>query len=355
MNREFKIKVLVLLGPTASGKSDLAVGLAKKIGRRHIGGYLGAEILSADSRQVYSGMNIATGKITKKEMRGVPHHLLNVVNPQKQFTVIEFKKRAEQAIAEIASHGNLPIICGGTGFYIDSLINGKEFPIVAENNKLRKQLANKSVAELFNILQKLDHDRACKMNSSDNKNPRRLVRAIEIAVALEARSEIEMLERKQNQIALAKLMMSAERTCDDLTSLQSESFRLSLQHNHNYDPLLIGLKVPAVQLRDRIHTRLLKRIKTGMLNEARRLHRPVSKGGANLSWKRMEELGLEYRYMARHLQGKISEGEMAVQLETEIWHYAKRQMTWFKRDKRIKWFDPKQTGKIEMFVRMNLA
>src|SRR5665811_1578979 len=162
-------KVIVILGQTATGKSALAIKLAKKIS---------GEIISADSRQVYKYLDIGTGKITKKEMQGVLHHLLDVVHPKKKFTVTEYQKKAIYAMAEIVNRGNTPIICGGTGFYIDAITKGIIFPEVPPNLKLRKILEKKTLVELLKILQKLDRRRA---KNIDIKNKVRLIRAIEIA------------------------------------------------------------------------------------------------------------------------------------------------------------------------------
>lgn len=293
-------KILVILGPTATGKSALAVKLAKKLARTGWGGFNGAEIISADSRQVYKGLNLGTGKIMKKEMKGVKHYLLDVVLPRKVFTVSEYQKLANGAIEEIISKGKLPIICGGTGLYIDSLINEVSFPEVPPNLKLRKQLEKKTVVELFEQLQKLDRRRAEEI---DKNNPRRLIRAIEIVKALGKVPEIKSKESR-------------------------------------YNVLKIGLNLPAEKLKKRISIRLFARIRDGMISEAKKLHRQ------GLSWKRMEDLGLEYRYQARYLKGEISKEEMIKQLESAIWHYAKRQMTWFKKDKDIKWFEPREFSKI---------
>src|SRR3989344_5955613 len=136
-------KILVILGPTATGKSDLAVKLA----RRYNG-----EVISADSRQVYKGLDIGTGKITKKEMQGVPHHMLDIVSPKKVFTVSEWKKIAEEKIKDILSRGKLPIICGGTGFYIRYIVYNISLPEVPPNKELRKKLGKKTVSELFEIV-----------------------------------------------------------------------------------------------------------------------------------------------------------------------------------------------------------
>jgi len=326
MIREKTYNTLVILGPTATGKSDLAVTLAKMIEEEKLGTYDGAEIISADSRQVYRGMDIGTGKISQAEMRGIPHHLLDVANPRKQFSVVDFKNLAKRATRDIISRNRLPIICGGTGFYIDSLIYNTDFPIIDTNIALRNELAKKPVNYLFDTLIKLDPVRANNMNSSDNQNPRRLIRAIEIASAM-------------------SLNYMADKT---------HRTKPGLPDNFIYKPLLVGLKLPTDDLRKRIHDRLSRRIDNGMIDEVRQLHKSMKTGGAGLSWKRMNELGLEYKFLSEHLQGKMSQSEMTNKLETAIWHYAKRQMTWFKRNEEIHWFQPSQNNEMEKLVRANL-
>src|SRR3989344_2626769 len=135
-------KILVIIGPTATGKSELAVKLAKK--------YNG-EVISADSRQVYKGLDIGTGKITKKEMRGIRHHMLDIVSPKKVFNVADWKKETEKIISDIVLQGKLPVICGGTGFYIQSIVDGLVLPEVPPNKILRKKLERKGSRELLNI------------------------------------------------------------------------------------------------------------------------------------------------------------------------------------------------------------
>jgi len=296
-NKHAKQKIIVVLGPTASGKSDLAVALAKKFN---------GEVISADSRQVYKSLNIGSGKITKKEMQGIKHHMLDVADPKalkgRRFTVDMYKKMTEKVLAEIISRGKLPIICGGTGFYIQSVVDDITLPDVLPNLALRKKLKTKSTTELLSILRKLDPKRA---ETVEQKNPIRLIRAIEIATALGK---------------VPELVKSADKN------------RAFLQ---------IGIKTDAEKLKKRIANRLLVRFKNGMLREAARLH----KNG--LSYKRMEEFGLEYRFQALYLQGKITKAEMQEKLNTEINRYARRQMTWFKKDKRIKWFELKDKKKIE--------
>ena len=301
-------KIIVVLGSTATGKSDLAVFLAKK---------LGGEIVSADSRQVYKGLDIGTGKVPRDYTnyklkaknylyKGIPHHLLDVANPKRVFTVSEYKKLGEKALQNIWWRGKLPIICGGTGFYIQALVDGIILPEVPPNKKLRKQLEKKLVTELFATLKKLDPRRAKEI---DRKNPRRLIRAIEIAKYL-------------GRVPLLKV-----------------------QAPKNTDILQIGIDMPDEVLKECIKKRLLARIKKGMIQEAVHLHHQ------GLLWKRMEELGLEYRYLARYLQKKITKEQMINKLARAIWQYAKRQRTWFKRDKRIKWFKPQQKKDIEKLVR----
>lgn len=291
-----KQKIIVIVGPTASGKSDLAVTLALKFK---------GEIISADSRQVYKGLNIGTGKITKPEMKGIPHHLLNVADPHNTYNAAHYKRDATKILRYIVIKRKTPIIAGGTGFYIDTLLGAVSVPDVPPNKSLRKKLSKKTPPELFKIIKKLDPRRAEEI---DVQNPVRLIRAIEIAKSLGKVPEVN-------------------------------------KQPTTYNTLKIGIKIPADILKKKIHDRLLSRIKKGMIAEARKLHKE------GLSWKRMEELGLEYRYLARFLQGKTSKEEMIKKLETEIWHYAKRQMTWFKRDKEINWLELKEIKKIEKAVR----
>lgn len=289
-----KPKLIVILGQTATGKSDLAVQIARRLA---ISG-VEAEVISADSRQVYKGLDLGSGKITKKEMMGIPHHLLDVANPKKVFNVSDYKKLAQKAIADILKRGKIPILCGGTGFYIDSVVNNITLPDVPPNLELRKKLTPKSAIALFGVLQKLDPERA---KTIDKNNPVRLIRAIEIATALGKVPQIDI---------------RAEATPPP------------------YEILFIGLDMPDKILKDRIYQRIINRNKKGMIKEVKSLH----KNG--LSWKRMNELGLEYRYISQYLQNKITKNEMINKLNAETSQYAKRQKTWFKRNKNIDWYNP---------------
>lgn len=298
-NSPSKPKLLVIVGPTASGKSDLAVRLALA----HNG-----EVISADSRQVYTGLDIGTGKITTAEMQGVPHHLLDVASPHDRMTAIDWKVLAEKSIADIIARGKLPIICGGTGFYISALIDDLGFPDVEADTDEQKELEAKTVDELFLELKKVDPARS---STIDPKNKRRLARAIIIARRLGAVPPVtKPVEPK-------------------------------------YDTLMIGITWPDDELKSRIQKRLVSRIDAGMIEEAQKLNSP---DGGNLSFERMEELGLEYRFLAYFLKKELTKEELIERLSSKIWQYAKRQMTWFKKDARIQWFAPTEFEGVEKKV-----
>ena len=279
-----KNKVIVILGQTSTGKSDLAVNIALK---------LNGEVISADSRQVYKGLDVGTGKITKKEMKGVCHHLLDVVSPKKIFSVSDYKKLADKKIKEIIARGHVPIICGGTGFYIDAVTKGVVLPEVPPNKELRKELDKESAETLFEIFKGLDKERA---ENIDRNNKVRLIRAIEIAKAIGSVPKV-------------------------------------LEVKPEYEFIKIGIKMPEDKLKKRIRTRLRRRIRGGMAIELYNLRK---KG---VSWKRFMELGFDQKYLALFLQKKISNKEMLEAMFYGNWQYAKRQMTWFKRDKEINWFE----------------
>ena len=289
-------KLIVILGPTASGKTDLSIKLAKKFN---------GEIISADSRQVYKRMDIGTNKITKKEMQGVPHYLLDVASPKRRFTVVQYQKLALKAIERIYKKNKIPFLVGGTGFYIQAIVDGIVIPRVKPDWKLRKKLEKKNTKELFLMLKKLDSKRA---KNIDKNNPRRLIRALEIVKELGT---------------VPPLSLSGPR----------------------FELLMIGVKKE--NLEERIKKRLLKRLKIGMVAEVNNLRKSC------LSWKRLEEFGLEYRYIAQYLQKKINYEEMIEKIQKESEHFAKRQMTWFKREKRIKWVKTSQEA--EKLVKKELG
>ena len=269
-------KIIVVAGPTASGKSDFAVELALKEG---------GEIISADSRQVYKGLDIGTGKITKEEMKGIPHHMLDVVDVGEEFSVAEYARRARLILEDILSRGKTPIICGGTGQYIDALIYNVVLPEVPPYNELRRELERKSAEELYGELLHKDPKRAAEI---DRYNKVRLVRALEIV------NELGFVPPLQEP----KLIYNTE----------------------------LYLLLPTRELiRTRIEKRLISRLENGMLDEGRKL---LERG---VTHEQLEKLGLEYRYMSRHLRGQISYTQMVEELKNKICQYAKRQETWNKK------------------------
>ncbi len=307
--------MLVILGPTASGKSNLAVALAKNFN---------GEVISADSRQVYRKMNIGTGKVPRDKIsnskfliskqtpnpksqiskqsylyRGIQHHLLDVASPKRKFTVARYQKMALKKIREIHKRNKLPILCGGTGFYIQSVVDGIVIPKIPPDWKLRKKLEKKLPSQLYQMLKKLDPRRA---KIIDKKNPRRLIRAIEIV--LKSKKPVPVIKKSQL-----------------------------------FDLLIIGIKKEKKELKNLIRKRLYKRLNQGMIKEVRALRKE------GVSWKRLEEFGLEYRYIACYLQKKIGYDEMVKMLQKAIESYAKRQITWFKKDKRTNWIKNHQTAK----------
>ncbi len=285
--RVAKPKVIVIVGPTASGKSDLGIFLAQK---------LNGEIISADSRQVYSGMDIGTGKVTKQEQKLVPHHLLDIVSPKKEYNVDAYQRAAKKALREIQKANKVAFVVGGTGFYIDAFVYSTQFPIVPPNKKLRKELDKHTTEELFTLLKKKDPARA---RSIDPENRVRLIRALEIV--------------------------------DTLGKVPK------IKKSSPYDVLWIGITHPSKKLNQRIERRLDQRLKQGMMKEVQHL----LKSGVN--YDRLYRMGLEYRWLSQYiyLQGRQTKEQMRDGLLKAIFQYAKRQMTWFKRNKDIHWIETK--------------
>ena len=278
-----KPKVIAIVGPTASGKTALSIAAAKKFN---------GEVVSADSRQVYIGMDIGTGKITREEMDGVPHHLLDIADPLTVYTGADYMRDANEAVNTILSRGHVPLITGGTFFYID-LLRGKMQPAPVEPNEdFRNSLAHFKDDELFAQLQEKDADRA---SSIDPFNRRRLVRALEVIEALGSVPPQEAVESP-------------------------------------YEWLMLGLEVPNAPLHEKIRDRLIARLEQGMVKEVEAL---VAQG---VTYERLDDLGLEYRYIGQYLQKKLTYDEMVDQLEAKSRQYAKRQYTWLKRDSEIEWF-----------------
>ncbi|MCD6412126.1 tRNA (adenosine(37)-N6)-dimethylallyltransferase MiaA [bacterium] len=278
---EKRPKILVILGPTASGKSDLAVKLAQKFN---------GEVISADSRQVYKGMALGSGKITKKEMKGIKHYLLDVASPKRQFSVSQFQKKAKEAIEKILKKGKLPIVCGGSWFWIKVLIEDWQLPEVKPDFKLRKKLQKKSAKELFSLLKKIAPQRAKEI---DKENKVRLIRSLEIALNL---LEFPKIKKRKS-----------------------------------FEVLKIGIDLPFEKLKKKILIRLKKRFKKGMVKEVKRLKE------SGLSWEKIESFGLEYRWVALYLQKKIDFKQMEEKLFKDILRFARKQINLFKKDKEVVW------------------
>jgi len=288
-----KGKIIAILGPTASGKSDWAVKIAKKIEKNNWAGFKGSEIISADSRQVYKGMDIGSGKITKKEMKDIPHHLLSIASPKRKFTFAQYKKIALEKIEKIIEEKKVPIICGGTLFYIYSLLNNLSFPEVRPDWDLRKRLEKETAEDLFKKLKKLDKKRALNI---DKKNKRRLIRAIEVV----SKTKKPVKPIRKNPLP--------------------------------YPLLKVAIKKQREEIEKLIEKRLSKRIKKGMIKEVKKLH------DQGVSFKRLEEFGLEYKWISKFLKKEISEKEMKEKIQKSSQKLAKNQIKILEKDKDVRWF-----------------
>lgn len=275
-------KVIVVIGPTASGKSDFAVDFALK----HNG-----EIISADSRQIYKGLDIGTGKITREEMRGIPHYMLDICELSDDFSVTEYRRLALPIVEDILARGKTPIICGGTGQYIDALIFNQDIPEVKPNKKLREDLEKETTDELVSRLATLDPDR---LASIDTHNRPRLIRALEII--------------------------------DSLGFVPKQG-----THTLRYETKFYLMNGSRDLLRKRITKRLEKRLQEGMIEEVKSVlekARSIYGEATNLMTRKF---GLEYVTMAKYLEEKITLDEAKEELITSSMQYAKRQQTWNKK------------------------
>lgn len=282
--------LVAIIGTTASGKSDLGIELARRLGA--------AEIVSADSRQVYRGLDIGSGKVLADEWRGVPHHLLDVADLHgPRFSAAEYQRLALAAIEEIARRGNLPLVVGGTGLYVKALVDNPRFPPLPSDTALRAELEVRPLPELVERLRTVDPESAA---SIDLANPRRVVRALEVSIQTGV-----PFSRQRSQAA------------------------------PRFRALQLGLTWPATELRRRIEERLGQRLeaKPGLLGEVQGLLR----GG--VAPARLLELGLEFRFVTRYLLGELSFPDMRRLLAIAIYQFSRRQLTWFRRDPRIHWLD----------------
>ncbi len=268
--------LLTILGPTASGKTRLAVALAREFN---------GELISADSRQVFRAMDIGTGK-DLYEYGDVPHHLIDILDAGEEFNVFTFQRLFIEAFEEISARKRLPVLCGGTGMYLDAALRGYRMVEVPENKELRAELARKDDAELAALLQGLKPD---QHNTTDLLERSRTMRAIEIAI----------YEREHAG---------------------------ELKEFPNISPLVIGIRWERQELRRRITERLRQRLDGGMIEEVQRLH-----DVDGVAWERLDYSGLEYRYVGAFLRGEINRNDMFQKLNSAIHDFAKRQETWFRR------------------------
>jgi tRNA dimethylallyltransferase len=292
-------KLVVLLGPTASGKSGSGIRLAQ-----HFNG----EIISADSRQVYRGLDIGTAKVTPAEQALVPHHVLDVADPREVYTVVQFQQDAITAINDTLKRGHQPFLVGGSPHYIQAVVDNLDIPHIEPQPELRAQLEKRPLPELLAQLEKLDPQSAATI---DRNNPRRVIRALEVCLI------------SGNPFSQQRKMAEPL-----------------------YQSLLLGIEWPREILYRRIDARVDERMQQGMVQEVQRL---LDEG---ISRERLEALGLEYRYITRLLRGEFkNEDEMVQKLKYAIHDFTRRQLTWFRKDKRIVWVNGGDWEQAEEVVR----
>lgn len=287
-----KPTVYVIGGPTASGKSNLAVELAKRIN---------GEIISADSMQIYKDMNIGTAKITLEEMQGINHYLIDFVSPDERYSVSSFKKDAEKAIEAILAKGKVPIIVGGTGLYIDSLILGIEFQDEKIDTKYRESLnkiaEEQGLQKLYNMAQAIDPVAMKKISENDKK---RIIRVLEIY----------------------------HKTGKTKTEQELESRKSEIKYNYK----LFAITMDRQVLYEKIEKRVDKMIEQGLIDEVQGILNKYQKFPTAMQ-------GLGYKEVVEYLENKTTKEEMVEKIKKETRHYAKRQLTWFRKNKNIIWLN----------------
>ena len=289
-------KVIVIAGPTASGKTSLGVELAKKIN---------GEVISADSMQIYKDMTIGTAKPTPEETENIPHYLIDFVSPDERYSVADFKKDAEEKIDEILAKGKVPIIVGGTGLYIDSLVYGIEFPDIEYDEEYRNSLLKEAETEeglnkLYEEAKKIDPEAMEKISPSDKK---RISRVLEIYHATgKTKTELEIKSREKGV---------------------------------KYDYIVFAIDWDREKLYERINLRVDIMIEQGLVDEVKEVYNKYEKFPTAMQ-------GLGYKEVVEYLEGKISFDEMVEKIKLETRHFAKRQLTWFRKNKDIIWIDGQQ-------------
>ena len=287
-----KQQVIVIAGPTASGKTKLAIELAKKIN---------GEIISCDSMQIYKEMNIGTAKPTLEEMQGIPHYMIDIISPEERFSVSDYKTMAEQKIEEVLQKGKVPILVGGTGLYVNSLIYGIEFVEIEYDEKYRQELEKRVETEglqtLYEEAQQIDEE-AMKIISANDK--KRILRVLEIF------HQTGMTKTKQDE--------------------------LSRKNGPKYDYKVFAINIDREILYNRINKRVDQMLEDGLIKEVEDIY-----GKYNSFPTAMQGIG--YKEVVEYLQKNISKEEMIEKIKQESRRYAKRQLTWFRKNKEIIWLD----------------
>ncbi len=301
-----KPKVIVICGPTASGKTALSIELAKKIN---------GEIVSSDSMQIYKDMNIGTAKPTIEEMQGIKHYLIDFIAPDKRYSVAEYKKDAENAIEEILKKGKNPILVGGTGLYIDTLIYGIEYPTIEFDEKYRQELEEREKKEglinLYEEAKKIDEEAVKKISINDKK---RILRILEIYHATgKNKTEQELISR---------------------------------QKGPKYDYKVFAINMDRETLYNRINKRVDIMLENGLVEEVKKLLEKYKEFPTSMQ-------GLGYKEVKEFLENKISKEEMIDKIKQESRRYAKRQITWFKKNKQTIWINglDKIEDNIELIIK----
>lgn len=294
-----KPEVIVICGPTASGKTALSIELAKKIN---------GEIISSDSMQIYKYMDIGTAKPTQEEMQGIKHYLLDFVEPNQRYSVAEFKKDAEKSIEEILNKGKVPIIVGGTGLYVDSLIYGIEYQEIKFDEKYREELEKRAEAEglenLYNEAKQIDPQAIEKISENDKK---RILRILEIYKATGKNKTEQEIESRKNGV--------------------------------KYDYKVFAINMERKKLYERINARVDIMIEHGLIQEVQNLLKRYAEFPTAMQ-------GLGYKEVVEYLNGKISKEEMIEEIKRETRRYAKRQLTWFRKNKQTIWIESHDLQKI---------
>jgi tRNA dimethylallyltransferase len=289
------INIISIFGPTAVGKSKLAIDLARKIN---------GEIISADSMQVYRGMDIGTAKPSIEERQNIPHHLIDIRNPDEEWTVSDFVEQTSKLASQITEKGKVPLLVGGTGLYLWALLEGFSFPMAPADKEVRQRLEKEPLPKLYERLKKVDPQAAEKIHANDKK---RIVRALEV-YELTGEPISELQGRKDYSPQL-------------------------IAGNSSIPSILIGLTLPREELYRRIEERVDNMIEKGLIEEVKGL---LAKGYSK-NLPSFQALG--YKEAIEYLEGHWTLDKMTEELKKKTRHFARRQMTWFKRFKNVKWFE----------------